>query len=88
MVDAKQIKDKVMKKISSGYRSGGSIPEHRHCRMCNTVIPVKADPRICKDEECLAKLGKNEKNEKIMRIMMFVFLGLFALPLILRVAGF
>ena len=56
--------------------------------MCNAVISVKADPRICKDEECLAKLGKNEKNEKMMRIMMFVFLGLFALPLVLKVVGF
>ena len=88
MVDAKQIKDKVMKKISGGYKSVGSIPEHRHCRMCNAVISVKADPRICKDQECLAKLVKNEKNEKMMRIMMFVFLGLFALPLILKVVGF
>ncbi len=88
MVDAKQIKDNVMKKISSAYRPGGSIPEHRHCRICNTVISVKADPRICKDEDCIAKLGKNEKNERVMRIMMFVFLGLFALPLILKVVGF
>ena len=87
MVDAKKIKDKVMKAVSQNYRGGNSIPEHRHCRICNAVVSIKADPRLCKDEECIAKHGKNDKNERRMRIMMFVFLGLFALPLLLKVMG-
>lgn len=88
MVDAQKIKDKVMKKLSPINRASGSVADHRHCRICNAVVPLKADPRVCKDEECIAKQSKNEKNERIMRIMMFVFLGLFALPLILKVVGF
>ena len=88
MVDAQKIKDKVMKKLSPSYKGGNSVPEHRHCRICNAVISLKADPRICKDEECIAKHGKNDKNERMMRIMMFVFLGLFALPLLLKIFGY
>jgi predicted nucleic acid-binding Zn ribbon protein len=85
MVDAQKIKDKVMKKLAPMHRGSGSVADHRHCRICNTVVPLKADPRICKDEECIAKQGKGEKNERMMRIMMFVFLGLFALPLLLKI---
>jgi predicted nucleic acid-binding Zn ribbon protein len=87
MVDAQKIKDKASKKSSSTYRTGGSVADHRHCRICNAVVSLKADPRVCKDEECLAKQGKNERNERLMRIMMFVFLGLFALPLLLKIFG-
>ena len=84
MVDAKSIKEKVSKKISNAKSKISShLPSHKHCRMCGVTIDSKADPRICKDEECLSKLEKRERNDKMMRIMFYVFAVAFGIPIIL-----
>ena len=47
MVDAKAIKDKVSKKISSTRSKVSShLTSHKHCRICGINIDAKAEPRI------------------------------------------
>tara|TARA_B100000614_G_C14485693_1_gene468575 strand:- start:363 stop:620 length:258 start_codon:yes stop_codon:yes gene_type:complete len=72
----KKIKENVSKvtnKISSG-----KLPNHKHCRICGISISPSTDPRVCKDQECIDQHEKNTKNEKQMRIWMFIFFGIFA----------
>ena len=89
MVDAKAIKDKVSKKISNTRSKISShISAHKHCRMCGVNIDVKIDPRICKDQECVDKLEKQERNDKMMRIMFFVFFAAIVAPIALQLFGF
>ena len=86
MVDAKRVKDMVAKKSSQfmGSMTGtGKMPPHQPCRICHEPIPVKADPRVCKNQECIDQHEKDEKNQKTVRIAMFVFFGIFAIPYIL-----
>ena len=86
MVDARKVKDMVAKKSSQfmGSMAGaGKMPPHKHCRICHEAIPVKADPRVCKNQECIDQNEKDEKNQKTVRIAMFVFFGIFAVPYIL-----
>jgi len=76
MVDVKKIKEnvsKVTKKIS-----GGKVAPHKHCRICQKSISPNSDPRVCKDKECLTQNERNNRNEKQMRIWMFIFFGIFA----------
>ena len=88
MVDAKAIKDKVSKKAANLRSKVSSYQTaHKHCRMCGITIDVKADPRICKDEGCEAKLEKRENNDKMMRIMFYVFAIAFGIPLALSLKG-
>ena len=47
---------------------------------------MKADPRVCKQQECIDKNEKDEKNQRTVRIAMFVFFGLFALPYLYTIA--
>lgn len=84
MVDARKVKDMVSKK-SSQFMSqmSGKVPAHKHCRICHEPIPVASEPRVCKKQECIDKNEKDEKNQKTVRIAMFVFFGLFAVPYIL-----
>ena len=37
--------------------------------MCGIDIHIKSDPRICNNQECIADLEKQERNDKMMRIM-------------------
>ena len=87
VVDAKKVKDMVSKRTSQmvGSFSGGAgkVPPHKHCRICHEAISIKAEPRVCKDPACLEKHEQDEKNQKTVRIAMFIFFGLFAIPYLL-----
>ncbi|RJU89252.1 MAG: DUF2116 family Zn-ribbon domain-containing protein [Candidatus Poseidoniales archaeon] len=95
MVDAKKVKDMVSKrtsKVVSQFGSGTSkVPPHKHCRICHEPISVKAEPRVCNDQECIDKHEQDDKNQRTVRIAMFVFFGLFAIPylltLVMRLVG-
>lgn len=94
MVDARKVKDMVAKKSSQfvgNIASAGKVSPHKHCRICQDAIPIKADPRVCKQQACIDQNEKDEKNQKTVRIAMFVFFGLFAVPyllaLVTRVMG-
>ena len=86
MVDAKTVKEKISK-VSDRVFSGSRNHPHKHCRICHKPIPLSAEPRVCKDPECISKNEKDERNQKQMRLWMFIFFGLFAFsfvgPLIL-----
>ena len=86
MVDAKKVKEKISK-VSDRVFSGSRNHPHKHCRICHKPIPLSAEPRVCKDPECISKNEKDERNQKQMRLWMFIFFGLFAFsfvwPLIL-----
>ena len=89
MVDAKKVKDMVAKKSSQfigNMQGGGKVSPHKHCRICHEPISVKADPRVCKQQECINQNEKDEKNQRTVRIAMFVFFGLFALPYLYTIA--
>jgi len=77
MVDAKKVKDKISK-VSEKVFSGSKNQAHKHCRICQKPIPLNAEPRICKSSECVSKNDRDERNQKQMRLWMFIFLGLFA----------
>ena len=86
VVDAKKVKEMVAKKSSQfmGSMSGsGKMSPHKHCRICHEAISIKSDPRVCKNPECIEQNQKDEKNQKTVRIAMFVFFGIFAIPYIL-----
>jgi predicted nucleic acid-binding Zn ribbon protein len=89
MVDAKAIKDKVSKKASNARSKISShLNPHKHCQMCGTTIDIKADPRVCKADECASKLEKRNKNDRMMRIMFVVFFIAIVAPVGLQLAGF
>ena len=86
VVDARKVKEMVAKKSSQlmGSVSGATkLPPHKHCRICQEAISVKAEPRVCKNPACIERNQKDEKNQKTVRIAMFVFFGLFAVPYVL-----
>ena len=89
MVDAKAAKSRAKPAAQSMPR--GSIPPHAHCRICQCPVDLKADPRVCKDPECIAELERRETSERRMRTWMLIFFGLFAFtfigPILLRAAG-
>ena len=88
MVDAKAIKEKVSKKINNTRSKISShIGSHSHCRICGINIDVKSDPRICKNPDCASALDKREKNDRMMRIMFFVFVAIFFVPILLKSVG-
>ncbi|MBS73548.1 MAG: hypothetical protein CMA91_04780 [Euryarchaeota archaeon] len=85
MVDAKSIKEKIGKQISkTKAKITPNLPAHKHCRMCGVDIHIKSEPRICKNQECVDQLEKQEKNDKLMRIMFGVFFIAFVIPIVLR----
>ena len=95
MVDAKKVKDMVSKRTSQVVSQFGSsankVPPHKHCRICHEPISVKAEPRVCKNQDCIDKHQQDYKNQRTVRIAMFVFFGLFAVPylltLVMRLVG-
>jgi predicted nucleic acid-binding Zn ribbon protein len=89
MVDANAVKEKAAKKQSGRSRSTTSshVSAHKHCRICGITVDLKSDPRVCKDQACIDRNLKDNRNQKQMRIWMFIFLGLFSLPVLLRVLG-
>ena len=89
MVDAKAIKEKVSRKINNTKsKITGHISAHKHCRICGISIDAKTDPRVCKAVECNEKFEKQGKNDRMMRIMFFVFFLAVVAPIALRLVGF
>lgn len=89
MVDAKSIKDKVSNKINNARsKIGAKLPAHKHCRICGIEIKVTSEDRICKSAECSAAFDKRGRNDRIMRIMFFVFVLIFFAPILLSAIGF
>ena len=88
MVNAQKVKDMVARKSSQIVNSvsGNKVQPHKHCRVCFQPIPLSADPRVCKDQECIDKNIQDEKNQRTVRTLMFVFFGLFALPYLISLA--
>ncbi len=76
MVDVKKIKENVSK--VTNRISSNKLPTHKHCRICGTSISPSSDPRVCKAQDCIDQHEKNTRNEKQMRIWMFIFFGIFA----------
>lgn len=88
MVDARKVKDMAAKKANQFIgAAAGKVPPHQHCRICHQPIPVSADPRVCKEAACIEKNQQDEKNQRTVRIAMFVFFGLFAVPYVLALAA-
>ena len=88
MVDAKAIKDKVSKKINNTRsKISSQITAHKHCRICGINNDAKSEPRICKNTDCSSALEKREKNDRMMRIMFFIFVGIFFVPILLSSVG-
>ena len=86
MVDAKKVRDMAAKKANQFMgQVSGKVPPHKHCRICQEPIPVSAEPRVCKDQTCIDKNARDEKNQRSVRIWMFVFFGLFAASSILPI---
>ena len=77
MVDAKKVKEKISK-VSEKVFSGSKNQAHKHCRICHKAISINAEPRVCKSAECVNKNSRDERNQKQMRLWMFIFFGLFA----------
>jgi len=65
-------------------RNSNRVLPHKHCKICQEAISTKAEPRICKKKECIAKDEKNEKSQKQVRIWMFIFFGIFASTFLIR----
>ena len=79
MVDAKKVRENIARmtnKVSSV--TSGRVQPHKHCRICFTPIKLSAEPRVCKNQECIDKNERDERNQKQMRIWMFIFFGIFA----------
>jgi predicted nucleic acid-binding Zn ribbon protein len=90
MVDAKAVKEKAANKQSRRPRNTPTahISAHKHCRICGINVDAKVEVRVCNNAECIARNTKDEKNQKLMRRWMFIFLGLFSIPVVLKVIGF
>ena len=59
MVDVKKIKRYSFQ--SKNKISGGKVPPHKHCRICQVAIPMNAEPRVCKDASCKEKSGRTKE---------------------------
>ena len=90
MVDTNKVKENIAKMTNKARNSlpSGKVQPHKHCRICFTPIKLSSEPRVCKEQACIDKNSRDERNQKQMRIWMFVFLGLFAFsfvgPIVLR----
>ena len=87
MVYARKVKEKLSK-VSEKVFSGSNNQAQTHCRICHKPISINAEPRVCKSAEWVNKNTRDERNQKQMRLWMFIFFGLFAFsfvgPLILN----
>ena len=89
MVDANKVKSNLQRMTNKVVSSTtGKIQPHKHCRIWFRPIKLSAEPRVCSDQACIDRNIRDEKNQRQMRIWMFVFLGIFAFsfigPLLLR----
>ena len=86
MVDAQKIKEVASKKASAIVNGvSGKVPPHQHCRVCHEPIPLKSDPRVCSKQSCIEKNQRDEKNQRSVRIWMFIFFGLFVLSFVVPI---
>ena len=74
--------DKVRRNPKSELKS---IPPHRHCVVCRSVIKIDADPPVCSKEECIEKHRKNERSRRQLSILMYIFPAIAILLVILNV---
>lgn len=89
MVDTKKVKENIQRMTNRVASStSGKVQPHKHCRVCFRPIKLTAEPRVCSDQACIDRNIRDEKNERQMKIWMFVFLGIFAFsflgPMLLR----
>jgi predicted nucleic acid-binding Zn ribbon protein len=89
MVDTKKVKENIQRMTNRVASStSGKVQPHKHCRVCFRPIKLTAEPRVCSDQACIDRNIRDEKNERQMRIWMFVVLGIFAFsflgPMLLR----
>ena len=70
MVDASAVKQKV-KNMPKRSKAMAHIPSHKHCRVCGIDISAKAEERVCKNEDCVKKYEKDEKNKERMRCLLY-----------------
>ncbi|MDA0716552.1 MAG: DUF2116 family Zn-ribbon domain-containing protein [archaeon] len=89
MVDAQKVKNLMKNTGKNIMNSTQKVAPHKHCRICHEPISVQAEPRVCKKQECIDKNIKDEKNQKSVRLWMFIFFGFFVLgivgPMIFRI---
>ena len=75
MVDSKAIKERSAKKNTGNRNRGNQNIPHKHCRMCGIDISIKSEKRVCSNEDCTKKMGKQEKNDKMMSAYMSEFVS-------------
>ena len=68
-------KDRQKRDASSRRRS--SIPPHRHCSSCHVAIPLKSEPPVCDEDDCLESFNKQIKTQKQFRFWGTVIIVLF-----------
>ncbi len=86
MVDAKKVRDMAAKKATQFVgQVSGKVPPHKHCRICHEPISVNSEPRVCKVQACIDQNIRDEKNQRSVRIWMFVFFGIFVLSFVLPI---
>jgi predicted nucleic acid-binding Zn ribbon protein len=73
-----------MSESANKARNSNRVLPHKHCKICQEAISAKAEPRVCKKEECIAKNVKNDRSQKQVRIWMFIFFGIFASSFLIR----
>ena len=77
----------IVTETKQNRRTGGKIQAHKHCRICGITISAKNDERVCKDDDCIAAASKDDRVKKQLRIWIFIFMGVFLLPLIASLLG-
>ena len=73
MVDVKKIK-KMFQKVTNKISNSKTLPQTLQ-RFVAFLFHQMLNPRVCKSQECLDQHEKNTRNEKQMRIWMFIFSG-------------
>ena len=66
MVDANKVKENLAKMGNKARNSlsAGKVQPHKHCRICFTPIKLSSEPRVCKDQACIDKNGRDETKPK------------------------
>jgi predicted nucleic acid-binding Zn ribbon protein len=82
MVDTKKVKENIQRMTSKVTSAAGKVQPHKHCRVCFRPIKLSAEPRVCSDKACVERNARDEKNQRSMRVWMFIFLGIFAFSFI------
>ena len=83
MVDASAVKQKVK---NMPKRSKAMATSH-HTSIVAYVASIfqRKQKSVCKNEDCVKKYEKDERNKERMRVWMLVFFGIFAFLTVLPV---